>query len=251
MIPKIIHFIYPVTDKTRPWSIVNTMAVKTAMEHYKDHDIFIWTNAPEAVPDFKDVIAIKCELPTHIGETEIVWPQYVSDVMRLQILHKHGGIYMDTDIISLKTFEPKPDCLNISWETSKRVSVSNAMMASPPNNTFVEVWLSKMEESINNPLWAYGGVVLPQKLSLNPFLKDDFFMWGTEMCCPLDLSVDWLFSPDAKDMAKERITDAYAIHVFETFRRDIIKDITPEWIKQNDCLFSELYQRQTAPSIEE
>jgi len=239
MIPKIIHFIYPWTEKTRPWSLVNTLAVKTAISTYPDHEVIVWTNAPSSVP-LPFVTKRKCELPTHIGGAEIVWPQYVSDVMRLQILHEHGGIYMDTDIISIKPFSSPFNCLNMSWETEASTSISNAMMQTPPNNLFVKIWLDRMPEAMKHPTWAYGGVVLPYELALNPILKDNFVIWGHQMCCPLDLSKNWMFDPALKSQAKEMVGNAPAIHIFETFWRDIIKDITPEWIEKNDCLFSEL-----------
>ena len=110
MVPKVIHFIYPWTDKTRPWSMVNDLAVKTALKVYPDHTINIWTNKVD-FPWIPGVTVRPCELPTHIGGAEIVWPQYVSDVMRLQILYEYGGIYMDTDMISLRPFKPYDDTI--------------------------------------------------------------------------------------------------------------------------------------------
>lgn len=242
MIPKVIHFIYPYTERTREWSLVNTLSVRSAVKHYPDHEIIVWTNSPTRVP-LLGVTVRKCALPTQVGGVNIEWPQYVSDVMRLQILLDWGGIYMDTDIISLKKFETLcDDCLNFSFETESENSVSNAMMAAPPNNSFIKVWLDHMPEAVSNPTWAYGGVVLPYELSLNPFLKSNFVLWSNQMCCPLDLSKNWMFDPALKEKAKEKVKGSDAIHVFETFWRDIIKDITPEWTEKNDCLFSELFK---------
>jgi hypothetical protein len=238
-IPKVIHFIYPWTEKTRPWSLVNTLAVRSAKKCYPDHEIIIWTNAPTRVP-LLNVTVKNCDLPTQIGGVDIEWPQYVADVMRLDILYEHGGIYMDTDIISLSSFVSPFNCLNMSWETKEGTSISNAMMSAPPKNLFIKVWLDRMPEAVKHPTWAYGGVVLPYEISQNPFLKDDFVIWGNQVCCPLDLSKNWMFDPALKQEAKEVVGISPAIHIFETYWRDIIKDITPEWIEQNDCLFSEL-----------
>lgn len=247
-IPNIIHFIYPVTEKTRPWSMVNTLSVQSALKCYPNHKIFIWTNDPISLPIFdyegnQRVTIVFDDLPTQVGGVEIVWPQYVSDVMRLQILLEHGGIYMDTDIINLRPFTPTDEkVLTLSWETSKAESISNAMMMTPPNNLFISQWLEGMPEAVTNPTWAYGGVVLPKKLALNPFLEDQRVILSNKLCCPLDLSKNWMFDPVLKEEAKEKLNGAYAIHVFETFWRDVVKDITPEWIEQNDCLFSELFK---------
>jgi hypothetical protein len=241
-IPKVIHFIYPWTEKTRPWSLVNTLSVRSAIKHYPDHEIIVWTNSPTRVP-LLGVTVRKCALPTQVGGVDIEWPQYVSDVMRLQILLDWGGIYMDTDIISLKPFTPLNEkILTISWEDKTMESICNAFMIAPPGNLFVKTWLDHMPEAITNPTWAYGGVVLPKELALNPFLEDQRSIINHKLACPLDLKANWMFDPKLKDAAKEKIADAYNIHIFETFWRDITKDITPEWTEKNDCLFSELFK---------
>jgi hypothetical protein len=240
MIPKIIHFIYPWTEKTRPWSLVNTLAVRLAKKHHPDYEIIVWTNSPTRVP-LLGVTVKKCELPTQVGGVDIVWPQYISDVMRLQILLDWGGIYMDTDILTLQPVsELLTDRLVVSWETENSESISNALMISPQGNLFLSAWLDKMPEAMTNETWAYGGVVLPRKLSMNPHLTDQRIILPHMFCCPLDLSRNWLFDPSLKDEAEYRSKESHAIHVFETFWRDIIKDITPEWIDKNDCLFSEI-----------
>lgn len=239
-IPKIIHFIYPYTDKTRPWSLVNTLAVKSAIQTYPDHDVKIWTNAPSAIP-LPFVTMEKCNLPTHVGGAEIVWPQYVSDVMRLEILNEYGGIYMDTDIINLRPFTPlDKNILTFCWETPNCESICNAMMVSPPGNQFIKAWLDRMPAAMSNPTWAYGGVVVPYEMTNDPAFDPYYTALSHRFFCPLDLSKNWMFDPTLKEDAKDWIGVSYAIHVFETFWRDIVKDITPEWIAQNDCLFSEL-----------
>lgn len=250
MIPATIHMIYPVTDKTRPWSIVNDLAVKLAQKHHDKNHICITTNKPMDLPKWvrESVGIIELELPTHFEGVEIVYPQYIADIMRLQILRDYGGIYMDTDILLQKPLDEylSEERLVMSWETPNRQSISNALMMSPPNNLFVEEWLRRMADAIQSNTWAYGGVVLPAKMASNPYLNESCNVLPHNFCCPLDLSRDWLFNPTLKAEAKEKIKDSHAIHVFETYWRDIIKNITLEWIENNDCLFSELYREAMA-----
>lgn len=246
-VPKVIHFIYPWTEKTRPWSMVNTLAVRSAIKHHPDYKIIVWTNAPTRVP-MLPVEKRRCELPTRIGEAEITCPQYVSDVMRLQILSDWGGIYMDTDIISMMDFNShvkaagEHDRLFMSWEDASMTSVCNALMISPQGNKFLSAWLHKMPEALQSSVWAKGGVLLPAELAKEESLKDTRAILHHSLACPLDLSKNWMFDPALKQEAKERVGAANAIHVFETYWRDTIKDITPEWIEKNDCLFSELFE---------
>jgi len=245
LIPNIIHFIYPWTEKTRPWSLVNTLAVRLAKKHHPDYEIIVWTNSPTRVP-LLGVTVKKCELPTQVGGVDIVWPQYISDVMRLQILLDWGGVYMDTDMLLMMDLNShvkaagEHDRLFMCWEDSSKTSVCNALMISPQENLFLKTWLDKIPEALQSPTWAEGGVVLPAKLAMNPYLNEHRAILHHSFACPLDLSKNWMFDPALKQEAKDRVGNAHAIHIFETYWRDIIKDITPEWIEKNDCLFSEL-----------
>ncbi len=244
MIPNSIHMIYPVTDKTRPWSFINTLAVTLACKHHHHGSIYIWTNDEARIPgDVRAMVTLMVtELPTHLEGVEIVYPQYVADVMRLQILSEHGGIYMDTDILLQKPLTEflSEERLVMSWETSDRRSISNALMMSPPNNLFVAEWLRRMPEAVQSNTWAYGGVVVPAKMASNPYLNDSCMILPHTFCCPLDLSQPWLFEPSLKSQAQQKIRDSHAVHVFETYWRDTIGRITPAWLEHTDCLLTEL-----------
>lgn len=243
MIPNVIHMIYPVTEKTRPWSLINTLSVKMARKHH-DGPILIWTNKPDLIPqEVHDIASVTfISLPTHAGTTRIEYPQYVADVLRLDLLYVSGGIYMDTDILLQKPLTEflSEERLVMSWETLDRKSISNALMISPPNNLFIGEWMRRMPEAVQNETWAYGGVVLPAKMASNPYLNDSCVILTKQFCCPLDLSRPWLFDPALKAEAKDKIIGCHAIHVFETYWREIIKDITPEWLDKTDCLLTEL-----------
>ena len=243
MIPDIIHMIYPVTEKTRPWSAINSLAVKMARKHHKDR-MYIWTNDYKKIPlEIRNRVGIaECKLPTEIDGVTIPYPQYIADVMRLQILHDYGGIYMDTDVLLQKPIEHLlfQNNLILSWEGADRRSISNALMIAPPKHLFIEEWLRRIPQAIQSNTWAYGGVVLPAKMASNPYLNENLTIMPHTFCCPLDLAQPWLFDPKLKAEAKEKIKDADAIHVFETYWRDTIKNITPEWLEKTDCLLTEL-----------
>ena len=252
IVPNIIHFIYPCWELTRPLSYLNYMAVKMAKEVQKPTEIKFWIDGTPKPSPWWDAIQplVTVEQITFdrsFGGTEIVWPQYVSDVYRLQILIKHGGIYMDTDMLLLlpltEFMQDWDNRVTMCYEPTTKPepeSICNALIMAAPNNTFLRYWLSRMPEALKSETWAHGGVQIPFMLHKeHPYLgyvdvKDaDHF-------CPLDLSENWLFStnPWVVKGAEDRTRFSYAIHGFETFWRDIVKDITPEWCKQNDSLFS-------------
>ena len=255
MIPNTIHFIYPVTSKTRPWSLVNHAAVMLARKYHPDYKIIIWTNNPEPKDNFKMRISAalagaevkQIDMPTEIGGVEIVWPQYMADVLRLQLLYAHGGIYMDTDMLlrmdlnDLRRAAEDHSRLLLSWETPEQTSICNALMIAPPENAFIGAWLDAMPEALKSPTWAQGGVVLPVELSKRDSLVDSRMILNHKLACPLDLSRPWLFNPELRNEASTRAGTSHAIHVFETYWRDIIKDIDHAWLERTPCLFSDMF----------
>lgn len=247
-VPNTVHFIYPIWPITRPLSYLNYMAVKRAKNIQKPDVIKFWVNKDPEPSLMWDMI--KPMVDVHYAPMDgsyngvkIDWPQIQSDVTRLEILYKEGGIYMDTDILLKKPLVfHRYDNFGMCLEPSdgEPQSACNALMLSEPEAPFVDIWLHHMEESLKNPTWAYGGVVTPFKLSQTA--PELISMWPHWHFCPLDLKRNWLFSSDPEIIAEaEKKTEmSWAIHGFETFWRNIVKDITPQWCEQNDSLFSRL-----------
>lgn len=242
----IIHFIYPVTDRTRPWSIVNHTTVSLARKVQNPDKIFIWVNSDDPSEELlmTSVLAnaeiCQIDLTTNLGGTDIVWPQYMSDVMRLQILKEHGGVYMDTDVLLLKpVHDLLTDKLVISWERDTKQSISNAFMAAPPNNPFISEWLDLMPNALKSEVWAHGGVVAPVTLSERADFEPYRTILPHNAFCPLDLSKPWLVDPSLKEAAKYLIKDSYGIHVFETFWRIELERLEKSGL-ETDCLLIDL-----------
>lgn len=254
LVPDIVHFIYP-CENTRPLSFLNYMAVKSVFDNHDPDTILFWIDGTPAPSPWWDEIQSLVEINTftpikQYGGSDIVWPQYASDVFRLQVLHDYGGIYMDTDmIVLLPLLEFMKDKMVMSWEPTEPIGASacNALIISPPRNPFIKTWLEYLPEALKSSTWAEGGVNLPANISRwhQPLTKANAEIIDAHYFCPLDLKENWLFSTDPKIIreAEDRTRFSYAIHGFETYWRDIVKNITPEWCKQNDSLFSRIVNR--------
>lgn len=260
MISKIIHFIYPATERTRPWSLVNHAAVMLARRYHPDYKIIIWANKnPEHQYALLDTaqkagaVLQEIELPTEIDGVKMEHPQYMSDYLRLQILHECGGIYMDTDILTRRSFDGRRKTagqdgkLVLSWESHHQRSICNALMISPPGNPFVAAWLDALPEALKVSTWAHGGVTLPVELSKRESLADSRKILPHRFACPLDLSQLWLFTPSMTATARDLVAASPAIHVFETYWRGIIKHINRSWIDNTPCLFSDIFREIEEP----
>lgn len=91
MIPKKIHYIW-IGNQSKPESI--TKCIDSWKKHLPDYKFFEWGN--EILEEIDN---------TYIAEALIAkkWA-FVSDYIRLYVLKKYGGIYLDTDVVITQPF---------------------------------------------------------------------------------------------------------------------------------------------------
>lgn len=240
MIPNVIHYVYPAWPNTRPLSYVNYVCIKSAIEKHGPQDVKFWIDGDpidnEWWQKIKPMVSVHHRpMRGEFGGTKIEWPQYQSDVTRLQILKEEGGIYLDTDVIVLQ---------NLNWFLSDSEfviasepgykSLCNAIMMGEKNDPFLDEWLKILPDALKSPTWANGGVVRPMEIA-----EDNLIDWREPSeLCPLDLHYPYMFEPRLNRAGRALIGDAYTVHLFETYWRDTIKSVTPEWCETTDCLFS-------------
>ena len=153
MIPKKIHFIW--FSGGRKFNLVNYLAIKAAIHHHPNFTIYLHCDAtPESdniyFKDLKEKLSIQYfKDPTYINGNYVQYYQNRADYVRLNILKKMGGIYLDTDIILLR----KLDCflnnmLVIGYERpDSKEYVCNAVIMSIADHPLINEWLSMYEES--------------------------------------------------------------------------------------------------------
>ena len=246
----IIHFVYPVWPETRPLSYLNYIAVVAAKSIQKPDHIYFWVNK---VPDnggWWDAIKPHVHLmfsthlnaPSENSKQIAKYPQYASDIVRLDIMYQYGGIYLDTDMILLKPLDEfLYDDITLCYEAfaGEPQSICNALLVGNPKSVFIHLWKSILPMYLNGK-WAEGGVRLPFIISeshahLVNVKPPSYF-------CPFDLQKNWLLDTDpfAITCAEQTVENSYAIHAFETFWRNELLHVTPEWCAKNDSLFSRI-----------
>jgi hypothetical protein len=248
MVPNVIHFIWITGETSRPFSYFNYMAVKCAKEQ-TGAAVVIHGNAPPKNNKFWDM-ALKyatympTAVPSQIGDTEIKHVQYASDVIRLQLLYRWGGIYIDTDMLLTKPLTPlmdKPLTMAIESvdEDGLPKSVANGVILAAPRSEFLKLMLDATPIAMKSDVWANHAVTLPLELAreypnmvhLEP--KNSFF--------PFDLARNYPFEEGKCDEYYPLMKDAYGLHIYETFWRDQLKHITENMLKSSSCLFNRLF----------
>ena len=172
MIPNTVHFVWLTGPNSREFSFINYLAVRAAHTRQEGARVLMHVNAEpvgnvnwERIRPYVEMVRV--EPPTTHNAYALTHVQYQADVLRLQILLEHGGIYLDTDMLLLKKVETfYDDACVLSPDTVENPrSINAGIIMAAPGSAFIRRWLDAFEV---NKTWAFGAVVLPWKL-----LKED------------------------------------------------------------------------------
>jgi hypothetical protein len=120
MIPRIFHHIWlgpnPLPDDHRPW-------IETWKRHHPDWEFVLWTeeNLPEDPirPEVAELLRAPVER---------------ADILRLEVLYRHGGVYLDTDLECMRPLDPELDGEEFVGVCHKPGRITNTAIAAAPEH---------------------------------------------------------------------------------------------------------------------
>lgn len=248
-VPNIVHFIWLTGVDSRQFSYINYLAVRAAEKIHNPIEIRMHCNRePTGNVHWnrakKYFTLVPCVAPMMLSGTQVRHVQYQSDILRMGILIRQGGIYIDMDMILLRPlYDLMKNKLTLTEESPS--SIANGVILAEPNSEFLKIWLDKMPQAMQSPTWAYHAVVLPVQLFHDfPHLvtiRDNSYFF------PLDLKRNYLCEtePDQVAESMSRIGPAHGIHVYETYWRGYLDDIKPEFM-HGASLFAKLFRHLDA-----
>ena len=130
-IPKIIHHIW----FGKPLPEVYKKYVASWKKHHPSWEHKLWTNAD--IGSFPLLSGDKIYRTANLGQR--------SDIFRLEILYKYGGLYVDTDFLCLKPH----DCIHHTCDFYLGLNngtVLNSFMASKPGHPFLKKYLQEIQK---------------------------------------------------------------------------------------------------------
>ncbi|KAJ5669002.1 hypothetical protein N7462_010072 [Penicillium macrosclerotiorum] len=92
---------------------------------------------------------------------------HISDLLRLDVINREGGIYVDMDVILLRHFDnllQSPKDLILGNEGGDRHGLCNAIILGRPGSSFVQRWRESYR-TFSRHEWNYHSVTLPKELS--------------------------------------------------------------------------------------
>lgn len=134
-------------------------------------------------------------------------PSYaqMADVLRYEILHRHGGIYLDTDFECLRSIEPiLRDVHNFAC-SEDGLSVSIGVIGASPGSVYMQRCIAALPDrvGVTSPTLETGPRLLTRAL-LGGGLAGDFTLFPRAWFYP--------YGWNELHRANENFPDAYAIH---------------------------------------
>ena len=217
-IPKIIHFIhFGYTD----FHFIHYYSIKTAYINNPTYTIYLYYHKEPTNNIYWNNIKSLVNLvytppPNNIFDNKLIKYAHKADIIRLQKLIEYGGIYLDIDVFTIKSFD---DLLNSNKSTimgfqamnTQFQGLCNAVILSKPQSSFLKLWYEQYK-SFDNSQWDYHSVHLPLLLATqNPELID---IKSQDTFFPISwFEFDILFK---KNNNFTKLKQSYTLHLWET-----------------------------------
>jgi len=175
-IPRIVHFIRTDNMPER-FGIIQYLAVVSAAKNIKPDVMYFHVIAPGSGywwDRAKKYFTVRfVPPPTHIGAKQLSLAAHQSDVIRIDVLDEMGGIYLDWDVITWRSFDPllksgAPTIFGRERKVPKYDEVVGvAVILSRPRAPFIRLWREKMADAFDYPrCYACHSVALVRSLAL-------------------------------------------------------------------------------------
>jgi hypothetical protein len=244
-IPRILHYTFGLSPDFggKPWSLVHHVCLVSAVERLKPEKAFLYHEYEPVGPWWELskalVTPIKIDAPREIFGRPLRHVAHQSDVVRLQKLIRHGGIYLDADVFVQKSFD---DLLNESTVLGQEglhaeFGVANAVILAEENAPFLRRWYETYRtfRSLGrDEYWSEHSVQLPLRLA-DEFPSEITVLPHTAFYWPLwsPAHLKWIFGSN-QSIPLEGV---YANHLWEAVAWSYLEGLTPGKIRRLDTNF--------------
>jgi len=260
-VPNIFHFSFGMSNIPEEFTFVQYLAIKTAI-HYNAPDAvyFHYHSEPHGVwwDLIKPYLTMnKVDLVHEIFGNPVVHYAHMSDVVRLLMLYKYGGVYLDLDTITVSSFENLYDIeTSLGIQDSARIfmdpalydkydyyGLCNATIVAKPGSEFILDWIysyRSFKSAGRDDAWDWHSVVVPNVIANSKhwpqnklkILGSHSFFW------PLwDKINDCLLSEDSAQY-EEEYRGSYSVHLWNHDESVNDEVITPEYISASKSMYA-------------
>lgn len=257
MIPNVIHFIFGLTPDFggKPFSLVHYLAIRSAYVVNTPTQMNLYCKYEpsgewwERARQYVNLIPV--DPPDDVFGIRLNHYAHKSDVLRLQILLEEGGIYLDMDVICVRSFAPllgHPFVMGrqgLEGGTEKHVGLCNAVILAEENSSFGRKWLEGFDPRASlwhgfrstgwDDYWDEMSVRYPAFLAT---------LYPHHICVQDERKFFWpLFYRDHLDRLFKGLggmsEGSYCHHLWESISWDrYLKDLTVDYVQSVDTNFN-------------
>ena len=169
-IPRTVHIVwfYPNSTVFRFHQALSLLSVQKFLRPSK---IFFWHDSLPtgtwwlfACQSIAHLLFVPLERPRQVFNWSVSVPEHQSDVARIQLLRKYGGLYVDLDVILLRDLDPLFQYEVTMGAETPDILGSGFIMARP-NATFLELWLDSYRTDFDDSDWNRHSTKVPMELA--------------------------------------------------------------------------------------
>ena len=170
VVPNIVHFIFGLDPNFGhlKFGMIHYLAILGAYLHIQPDEIQLhylyepngeWWNCTKPM-----VKLVKEQDITEVyGKPMKMKVAHKADIIRMRILREEGGIYLDSDVIALRSFEELRK-YELSMGLEGEEGLCNAVLIGAPNTSFINRWWDEYRTFDAEKQWAYHSVLVPRQL---------------------------------------------------------------------------------------
>ena len=167
-VPNVLHYIW--TDPNIPLDFINYMCILSAAKLQKPTKILFHTKKPlrgywwNKLRKETPLKIIKLVDPMYIFNSTVYDLHQRKHLVKLLMLYHYGGIYMDTDVMVLRSLDPLRTYEAVV-STHDEEKVFGHIIMSAQRSNFIEIWLTSYRDDFrpNDP--SYNTETMPMRLA--------------------------------------------------------------------------------------
>ena len=248
MLPRLIHFIHGMVPPqgAGEFGLAEYLGLVTAQAHHPRHKLVLWYgHAPTGNPYWEAATrlaeAVRVAPPELVFGRPLHHPAHRADVLRLQVLMQHGGIYFDTDMLVLRPldglFIPAAGMgYQLHPHTGLPCGLGNAVILGRPRATFLQRWLESFEffhSTGKDSAYDFYGVPMPLILARQ--------YGGDITILPHTHFFRHSWDPAGLEAIFTQVVpmgDSHAQHLWASAAGPLMRDLTPERILWEDSTYN-------------
>lgn len=254
IVPNVLHYVFGLSSDFggKPFGFLQFLAATSAIHVLKPTTIYLH-HLYEPTGWYWDQVKdhftlVKVRDVTEIYGNQVHHFAHKADIIRLEALRDHGGVYLDLDVVVIKDFSPfYKDAFTMGIENN--VGLCNAIMISKPFSSFVTRWINKYK-NFQDTAWNEHSVQLPMEMSKH-HPEDITVLDGYTFFYPLYYERD--FESVHGDGSKTKAHDfshQFAYHMWETLGYEqYLKDLDPQVIYEKDSSFNRLARKYISQDV--